>query len=780
MRPARPLARALAPPCGGGRGAISSFPFGRRGALRAGKRERSGLAVHPTLSTVMRDGWRSGLAAGLVIGLWEGWAALLASRSSLSVLPPLPALGEVTRLYFTPLWVEGLTCALLALPLSLLLLVFRRAARIWRGPRPSSGERRSSSLPLTAGAVAACLMAFMGLSVMQAGKSLPGEEAPIRIMLYLGLSVACALLGAGVGLLVERGQGKPGAAAWAGALAAALLSFSLLSPLLYVLRLRPARQLLGAAGAGIAAALLLVLAGAAAFLAWRRLRAAALLPGGPGPLVRWLDSWPLLLLALLSLPGWMIGDPSSASRASRAPSPWREDLNVLLLSVDTLRGDRLQAGDPPGGLTPNLSRLAAQGTLFTRAQAPSPWTLPSVSSLLTSLHPTAHGATRPRCRLPSSLVTLAERLSAAGLFTQAVVANGWLDFPFGMDQGFDDYRYISTRSGRPRWWPGMIGRQAASCAGLARGPSAEPEDSSTAEHLVDRAIAFLERSRGGNFFLWVHLADPHDPYAARGRFHALARPPRRPPGLFPQFDSGSIIELRQGRIVPVAERQRLLALYDLEVRYTDEQIGRLLERMADLGLQRNTLVVFTADHGEEFWEHGNLVHGHTLYQELLDIPLILRPPDGHPPAHRQREEVVSLLDVAPTILDFLGLQPPAAWSGRSLLPLLRGEGETGERPFFGESLIYYEEKKSVRQGRYKYIYTPRSGADELFDLEADPGERVNRVGELPDIAGRLRESLLAHLARQEELARALSRASTAEAEVDEKQLEELRALGYIQ
>ena len=159
--------------------------------------------------------------------------------------------------------------------------------------------------------------------------------------------------------------------------------------------------------------------------------------------------------------------------------------------------------------------------------------------------------------------------------------------------------------------------------------------------------------------------------------------------------------------------------------------------------------------------------------------LIVRPPADYPVAEGRQATVVRLIDVAPTILDFLGIKQPRFWEGQSLLPLVRGE-EEGHRLAFGGSLVYYQERKSIREGRHKYILTPRTGEEELYDLEADPLETVNLAGREPDLAARLRATLERHLEEQRELAERFPSLVTAEDEVDDRHIEELKALGYVQ
>jgi arylsulfatase A-like enzyme len=261
-----------------------------------------------------------------------------------------------------------------------------------------------------------------------------------------------------------------------------------------------------------------------------------------------------------------------------------------------------------------------------------------------------------------------------------------------------------------------------------------------------------------------------------GRFRALAAKGYQ--GRLPRSRWGNVNQLRRGRRLEAEDRRHLRRLYDLEVQYTDEQFGRLMDTLEELGLLSNTLVVFTSDHGEEFWDHENVGHGHTLYDELTRVPLIIRPPEV--PPVQQVTTQVRLIDLAPTILDFLGLPPLAEGQGKSLLPLMEGATEE-HRPSFGEALIYFGEKKSVDDGRYRLILSANSGTQELYDMEADPGARRDLSEERPEVVLRLREALREHLGEQQSFNQALEKSEeSSETELDSRMKERLRSLGYLQ
>lgn len=725
----------------------------------------------PRLMPALRLGLRCGLATGMVVGLMEGFGALGHVRATWGNIAAGDILREVLRLYGTTVLVEGLTCGLIGIPLAALIFVLH--ARLAGSHRTSTGFTA-----LVASASTSLFLILYARLHIQAIPPLRRMMASSTLETNLRVVFVCLLLGTAVGLLILRFRGRRSAVLTGLGLVATALALAVAGPFIHYLGLKHVRRLLPAGRPDLLTGLALALAAAAALLLFWRLAASTSKEGHAGPLARWIDIVAIVLFALISLPGWQVGEPQWKTNRDATADSWTEDRNVILVSVDTLRGDRLEPGHQRRGSTPNIDRLAEAGVVFTEAEAPSPWTLPSVASMLTSLYPTAHGTYGKGSRLSPEMVTLAESISREGMTTKAVLANGWLNFPFNLHQGFDNYQFTYSKQARPVWWPGLITRRVASALGLASSPFAARMDLSVAGNLVDQAIDYLELNAEGNFFLWIHLVDPHDPYVARGQYRRDAPPPRGH-GSFARYDSGPTVDLRKGRMVGPGEKRRLENLYNLEVRYTDEEIGRLIDTLERLGLDSKTMVILTSDHGEEFWEHGNVNHGHTLYGELLHIPLIVRPPTGYPVAGRNRSDVVRLIDVAPTVLDFLGIEPPSFWEGQSLLPLVRGE-ETGDRPAFAGSLVYYKERKSVRLGRHKYIRTPSTGEEELYDLEADPLEEVNLAADLPELAAELRAALERHLEAQKVLAELYPSLVTEDDEVDDRHIEELKALGYVQ
>jgi arylsulfatase A-like enzyme len=453
--------------------------------------------------------------------------------------------------------------------------------------------------------------------------------------------------------------------------------------------------------------------------------------------------------------------------------------NLLLVSADTLRADRLGCYGSERPTSPAIDGLAREGLLVERAYAASNWTLPSHYSLFTGLDPSAHGVNpdmgavagylRPAELLPvrgtGREVTLAETLRGRGYRTWAFTESGWVSPRFGFDQGFDAYH--------------------AKPSGL--------------ESTRENALAWLRHNaERGPWFLFVHTYEVHQPYHAPPPYDTLFVPP------------GHVGFALPGTPVPIAELNRfrnaffpaspgdveaIRGLYDGEVAYLDGLVEGLRRVLEEAGVERRTVLVFTSDHGEELLERGALDHVHSLYEEVARVPLVIWAPGrlGLPPATRLEGGPASLLDLAPTLAGLLGVDGEgAARQGRDLSSLLLGEGEwaggarrlpAGE-PVFAESLGRGGEPVRAvwleREGRlYKYLRrdAAEGRVERLFDLSADPGE----VDDLSSSRGALLEEMRALDAARREAADELRQSLGAggAVEVDEETREILRSLGYL-
>jgi arylsulfatase A-like enzyme len=453
------------------------------------------------------------------------------------------------------------------------------------------------------------------------------------------------------------------------------------------------------------------------------------------------------------------GDPRLRLPSRRPRGP-----NLLIIAIDTLRADVLGAYGDGDGLSPAIDRLAAASYRFSDLTSPAPWTLPSFASLLTGLQPQTHGAGQrlgddpllrndQLTRLDERFATLAEVLAGAGLETGGAFTIPFLGPTFGLHRGYDEYYRVA----------------ADARAGTA----------------VDRAVSWLERHRRQRFFFFLHLSDPHTPYEPPEPFcRAVAR--RLEPG-FPGVPCQATRSAVREEF-PAARRPWVRALYRAEVAYADAQVGRLLRRLADLGLDGNTVVLLVSDHGEDLWErqeqerslgyHDVADHGHTLYRELLHVPAILHVPGRQGGVYTGAAEMV---DLFPTLLDLLGVAAPLN-EGRDLMPALRG-GAVREPLRLAGALLYGERRRSARRGPWKLIWRPgEAAAAELYDLASDPGERVDLAGGEAEVVAGLRRLAATELTRRQGLRRFLlgSEEVVLTARLRPEQLERLRALGYLQ
>lgn len=433
--------------------------------------------------------------------------------------------------------------------------------------------------------------------------------------------------------------------------------------------------------------------------------------------------WRYLFCILLAvLPPLGCDRPPTEKTPSPSGSAPPDSPNVLLITLDTTRADRLGCYGHEKARTPALDGLAATGVRFERAYCQVPLTLPSHASLMTGTNPPTNGLTvNGAAVLGPNLATLAETFQRHGYRTGAFISAWVLNSAFGLARGFDHY---DDRIG-------------------AEGDSLYQER--IGDKTCDAALAWLGDRTDGPFFAWVHFFDPHHPYA--------------PPAPF---------------------REQFADAYDGEIAFMDAQIARLLEWLDRTGCRDRTLIVVVGDHGEAFGEHGETEHGMFIYEATMRVPLIIGLPANQAAsdrialtAPRTVAAAVGIVDVAPTVLDLFGYAVPASMQGRSLRDLIANE-QASARPIYCESRYAHASfgwsgLRGLIVPPWKYIAAPRA---ELYNLDVDPGELNNLAAEEPAAAAEMRMRLMDLVAK-------MPNYISAKIELSDESLRMLESLGYV-
>jgi arylsulfatase A-like enzyme len=423
--------------------------------------------------------------------------------------------------------------------------------------------------------------------------------------------------------------------------------------------------------------------------------------------------------------------------------------NVVLLTLDTLRADRLGVYGYTRVTTPNFDALARGGVVFTRAVSQAPLTPPSHASIFTGVYPTLHGirAFSGHDHLREGRTTLAEVLRSAGYATGAIVAAAPLAPGTGLERGFDSYEFALPPDNYP-----FVGCRGALIAKVLKRLQLVPDRSAywNGETQTNRALKWI-RTRGSQpFFLWVHYFDAHDPYAPPRRHRRLAAHP-----------GASLTEMLDRSY-----------LYDSEVAYLDEQVGRLIDDLRQRGVLDDTIVVAISDHGEGLGEHNFVGHGYRLFQEQIRPVFLMRYPRQIPPDRTVTAQVRSI-DLMPTLLDLLQIAPPPGMQGTSLLGTIAAPERHAAIALSETFFAPRQRLVAASDGRYKLIASLDIPGDQLFDLDEDPAETRNLVSSRPEVVARLRTAVDAYL--KDDTDRSTDDGSRP---VDPAIRERLRVLGY--
>jgi arylsulfatase A-like enzyme len=417
--------------------------------------------------------------------------------------------------------------------------------------------------------------------------------------------------------------------------------------------------------------------------------------------------------------------------------------NLIVISIDTLRADHLGCYGYDKPTSPLLDKLATQGVLFENASATSPWTLPSHGSLLTGFYPSQIGLSSAVGKLPLDAETLATLISPHNFSTAAIVNSIYISERYGLNRGFDYFRFV-------------------------------PESYTTtgvAPTIIQDSIAWLDDHSQQQFFLFLHFYDVHSDY------HSLPQYEKEFAGAYKGIIDGTnrqLLEIRHGKLdLDTADIQHLINLYDASIRQLNDQLEVLFDYLNKGRLLEKTFLIITSDHGEEFLEHGKILHSQTHYQEAIHIPLIMLGP-GMPRSKRVKG-VVSLVDVLPTALSLLEISQPSTLSGVDLAPLWKGEHyQLSARTIFSEADKLNEQndiKRIARRGSYKLHHNILTEESELYDLAHDPKEHSNIASEQSSMVNLLFSELKRFMQTR-------YRGENA-ANLTSEEIEKLKELGYL-
>lgn len=405
-----------------------------------------------------------------------------------------------------------------------------------------------------------------------------------------------------------------------------------------------------------------------------------------------------------------------------APKP--EQPNVLLIIVDTLRSDHVGCYGYDRIKTPNIDNFAKKGTMFKNTISQVPLTLASHASFLTSTYPQYNNVRdNGAARLDESAITLAEALQEEGYATAAFVSTMVLDSKHGLNQGFETYDDTVEKASKDRVLDLMDAER-------------------TGEKVTDSAINWLKDNGNKKFFLWAHYYDPHTVY--------------NPPSPYKEIYKDN--------------------LYDGEIAFADMQIGRLLSFIKGMKLERDLFIIFASDHGEGLGEHGESSHAVFVYDTTLKVPLIFSYP-GVIPEGKVVESQVRLLDIMPTVLDFLHIEKNKEIQGKSLVRIIKGKSRSKDLPAYSESLYAkfhynWSPLQAFRMGEWKYI---KSSKPELYNIKRDPHELVNLIDEEADLSMELDKKLTDLLSKTTS-----EEAKDTSLEIDDETRQQLMSLGYVQ
>jgi arylsulfatase A-like enzyme len=426
--------------------------------------------------------------------------------------------------------------------------------------------------------------------------------------------------------------------------------------------------------------------------------------------------------------------------------------NLIFILVDTLRSDHLRCYGYSREISPNIDYLAEKGILFENSLAQSSWTKPSFTSIMTANHPTSVGITGMNDAVIDNITTVTELLKKEGYYTVAFISNPYLGREHGFAQGFDEYHTVFPTN--------------LSVAKI------------NADELNEEVFKWLDKNKNKKFFLLIFYLDPHTPYA----------PPEPYDKLFSAVSRVSENLWKEKISNPSKDYlNALINLYDGEIRFFDHELGKLFERLKKLNLWEKSLIAFNADHGEEFYDHFWWQHNHTLYEELLRVPLIIYGP-GLPEGIRVKAPIQHI-EIFPTLFDLLGLDQSDTFTGQSATSLIKNPDKEINKLSYHETYMPGKEFIAARGTKWKIIFNVGKNTYQFFDLKNDPLEKkdllkssggTSSIGLTPEIKKnfQLFKDSLHRLAKQAYKLRHQRRAFR-NVKYDQDALRMLEGIGYI-